>query len=219
LTQATTTPSGVCAAGQVCYAVSSWLAGAIRTDASKVVNSVASRVSAVDLVSSASGCALASSLSGGWNTVAIVKVTTDANGNTISTGDNVKTVMNSINVNFTKNATTTLTHWRIHKCGGVDGYAGTTASDSADALLTLGYLPNDNQIAAQTTVYYGVDAYVSAMQNGTGNDWIEVDLNTLNGTVGNYTRNFAWQDSSEATPMYKLLLSISQIQGTKIVEP
>jgi hypothetical protein len=55
------------------------------------------------------------------------------------------------------------------------------------------------------------------MQSGTGNDWVQVDLSTLDGTSS--TGNFGWQDSSESRVIYPLRLSISKVDGTKIVEP
>ncbi|MDD4902231.1 MAG: hypothetical protein PHE24_03765 [Patescibacteria group bacterium] len=222
LTEATTTTSGTCASSKVCYAVSTAAQKNMRTDQSKVIDSVASRISSVDLVASAPGCALATSLSGGPNTLAILKVTTDANSNTLSTGDPVKTILSSIRVNVLKNATTTFDFWTIEKCSGTTGsttYATTlvTTANGPVVFPLMSHLGVDAQIVKQDTSYYAIKGDVSAMESGTGNDWVEVDLDTLDGAAT--TGNIGWQDSSEASPLYKLLLSITKVTGVKILEP
>jgi hypothetical protein len=154
--------------------------------------------------------------------VAVIKLTTDATANTLSNGDAVKTVLSKVLVNFTKNTTTTINSWTIEKCGGLGSSSVATAyTASGNGTATFGNVVNlgtsDSQIASQGTAYYAVKAYASALQTGTGNDWIQVDLSTLDGDSS--TGNFGWKDSSESRVAYPLRLSISKVDGTKIVEP
>ena len=221
LTEATTSINGTPAAGTVAYARTSFSAGAKVTDSSKTVMGVASRISSVDLVTSAAGCSIASSLSGGPNTIAIIKVTTDANSNTLQSGDVVKTVLSKVSLDVIKNATTTFSTWTLQRCGGLgSSTAASTNVTTANGQVVFGNMANlgsDAQIPAASTYYYAIKGTVSAMQTGTGNDWVEGDLNNLD---SNGTANIAWLDSADnAGAIGKLLLTVNQIPGTKIVEP
>jgi len=221
LTEATTSINGTPAAGTVAYARTSFSAGAKVTDSSKTVMGVASRISSVDLVTSATGCSIASSLSGGPNTIAIIKVTTDANSNTLQSGDVVKTVLSKVSLDVIKNATTTFSTWTLQRCGGLgSSTAASTNVTTANGQVVFGNMANlgsDAQIPAASTYYYAIKGTVGAMQTGTGNDWVEGDLNNLD---SNGTANIAWLDSADnAGAIGKLLLTVNQIPGTKIVEP
>jgi len=221
LTEATTTVNGTPTSGTVAYAISVPATHTKNTDSSKTVMGVASRISSVDLVTSAAGCSIASSLSGGPNTIAIIKVTTDANSNTLQSGDVVKTVLSNVRLDVIKNATTTFNAWSLQRCGGLgSSTAATTNVTTVNGQVVFGNVANlgsDAQIPAASTYYYAVKGTVSAMQTGTGNDWVEGDLNSLDSGA---TANISWLDSADnVNPINKLLLSINQISGTKIVEP
>jgi len=221
LTSATTTATSCASSQQICYVVSTNFHKATSLR-SNYVEAVASKISSVDLVTSGGGCSLSSSLTAGLNTVAIIKVTTDNTGsNTLSSGDEVKTVLSAINIDFAKTGLTAPT-FTIQKCGGVDTTAVdngtvTAGTNSSSTVFTFDttHMPNDRQIPSQTTVYYKVVANVSSVSSTAGNSSLEVDLNNLD--TGSSISNFLWYDSSDATTLVKkLLLSSSSIAGVKL---
>ncbi|HTX86645.1 MAG TPA: hypothetical protein VMC41_01090 [Candidatus Nanoarchaeia archaeon] len=218
LTGATTTAQ-TCASLSTCY-VSSGNSHRVSTLNSNYTETVASRISSVDLVSSGGGCSLASSLTAGLNTVAVIKITTDNTGaNTLLSGDVVKTILDKVQVDFTKTNVGTPT-FTIQKCSGLDttptdGTVSVNGSASSTSFaLGTGVLPNDALIPSQTTVYFKVVANIPSVSSTAGNSSMEVDLNHLDGTQW---ANFTWKDSSDVSgDVTALLLSNSSIQGTKL---
>jgi hypothetical protein len=225
LTEATTTINGVCAAQKVCYA-HAVKRNALSTDDSMTIYGVASKISSVALVASASGCSsVGTSLSSGNNTVAIIAITTDSNTNTTANNSTLKTVLNNINVNYSTNAH--VAGMTIQKCGGnaASALAATATTSNigaftftSSALATAG----DNLILPSTTVYYQVVANLSSVvgsANSNGASYFEADLNSLD--LGTANANILWDDSSDnVVSISQLLLSVgSQITGTKIVAP
>lgn len=206
------------------------------TAESKALGVLASRISSVELVSSYSGTTVASQIAGtGEYNVAIIKVTTDASSNTLTTGNSVKTIIDQIKLEVNKNATTmALSGMTLQKIGGngiaIVGADG--ASNAFDAGVGLGYVTfdtvgdatfgTDEEFAPSTTSYYVVKATVSALEALTGNDWIRIDLDLLNGADGDADAtgaNFSWKDSSDASSKFPLRLEgTSSIDGTKINE-
>jgi hypothetical protein len=215
LVEATTTS---CSATKVCYNIANVQAVSERmaTANSLATDVLASRISAVALVDSAPGCSRATYLSGGWNNAAIIKVTTDADSNTIAaTGDDVQTLLTTIQIDYTKNSGTVLDNWTIEKCNGVDGAVTNSASTTATATFTLTSLTNDRKINKSSTVYFVAKAYATTMETDVG-DWVQADLGNLDGSAT--TANFGWQDTSDATLAFPLRLSVNKIDGVKIVE-
>jgi hypothetical protein len=218
LTAATTT-AATCNSQKVCYVVN---AGNDKktTITSKYVEAVASRISSVELVSSGPGCALSSYLNSGNATVAIIKVTTDNTGlNRLQNGDVVKTVLNTIKIDFTETNIFNLI-FTIKKCGGIDAVAVTgatiangSASSTSFALGSATNMPNDNQISSQSTSYYEVVANITTPFPYSSS--LQVDLNHLDG--GPFA-NFFWRDSSDSnTDITSLLLSNSSVAGVRII--
>ena len=223
--------SNACTGGDICYVVPTGVTGAAtsgypsrntpKTATSTTATILASKISSVDLVSSGGGCSVASSLSSGWNTVAIVKVTTDNTGaNTLLNGDVIKTVLNTIAVdyNITKATTSGALGATIEKCGGSDTAIATTTpatgTESGRMSFAVSGMTNDNKIAAQTTVYYAIKLNVSAVSSVAGASTVEIDLNNLD--LGTARGNFTWKDSSDANAKYALLLTNNKVTGVKI---
>ncbi|HTW96161.1 MAG TPA: hypothetical protein VMD74_00700 [Candidatus Methylomirabilis sp.] len=212
--------STACSAGSVCYVNAT--AGAVngdlnKTASSSLVGTLTSRISSVDLVSSGGGCTMSSALTAGVNTVAIIKVTTDNTGaNTLQNGDTVKTILNSIQVDYTKTNTVFVaaTGMTIEKCGGSES-AVTGDVASTTAAFNMSGMVNENKIVSQGTVYYAVKVNVQSVSSTAGDSSFEVDLNNLDSNDSS-AANFKWQDSSDANNKFALLLTNSKITGTKI---
>jgi hypothetical protein len=216
LTNATTsTSSAACAtAGKVCYATDG--SDTLVTDVSKAVTALASKISSVDLVSSGGGCTVASSLSAGWNTVSVIKVVTDNNDNTLSTGDEVKTILNTITVDRSEvGATSTLI--TIERCGGTGAALTDSASTTASVSFDLSSWATDDEIAKSGTAYYAVKFYISEISATAGAASVQVDLNNLDSASAG-TANIEWYDSSDAgaAEKYPLRLSVNKVTGSKI---
>ncbi len=213
-TEATTTSiSGTCGATNVCYITGG--ADALNTLKSKETSVLASKISSVELVSSASGYSLSSTLSAGWNTVAIIKVTTDDNSNTLSTGDSVKTVLQTIRIDHSITGATT-TAYSIERVNGVGASVTGTASGTEAVAFTLsgGSFSTDDEISKSSTAYYAVKYYISEISSVERAASIQADLSYLDGNSS--LANFSWYDSSEAKIKYPLRLSTTKINGTKI---
>ncbi len=227
---------GVCASGKICWdddGDGAYTSTDYITEKAKIFGVLAAMISNVDLVSSAEGTEIDTSINGtGWINAAIMKVTVDSTTNTLSTGEAVELILNKVKVQVEKNDDTLLASngVSIERLGsGVSGYSTSTLDDvtaSGTVYATMDMsesdLSTDDNIEPGTTVYYLIKAYVGTLDGGTGNDWIRVNLDLFNGTSCTSTAsgaNLMWQDGSDATAKYPLRLSTTKKTGTKIVEP
>lgn len=204
--------ASTCASTYVCY-VTDGAATQLGTDSSLETGVLASKISSVDLVSAGGGCSLSSSLSAGWNTVAVIKVTTDNTSNTLTTGDDVKTILDTITVNHAMTGATT-TAYTIERCGGTGGTVSETAASSSAAVFTVSGWSTDDEIAKSGTAYFAVKYYVDEISATAGAASVQVDLSRLD--YASAKANFKWYDSTDASAKYPLRLSTNKITGTKI---
>lgn len=191
-----------------------------KTATSTTATVLASKISSVGLVSSGDGCTLSSSLSAGENTVAIIKVTTDNTGaNTLSDGSTIKTVLNTIVIDYNITGATS-SHISIEKCGGTEAHVNGDAviddgDTSGNTLFDMSGMTNENKISSASTVYYAVKFTIPTVSATAGASTVQIDLANLDSNTSG-TANFKWQDSSDANNKYALLLSSNKVTGTKI---
>lgn len=104
----------------------------------------------------------------------------------------------------------------------VAGCSVTVTTNNSNYTTFSGLSGVDFQIEPSTTVYYLVKVAVAGLETNLGNDWIQVDLDALNGADGHSDSagaNFTWTDESSANAKFPLRLDgISNINGTKINE-
>jgi hypothetical protein len=213
-TNASTSAASVaCAAGSICYVRTTATGPAMTTNKSKETAMIASKISSVDLVSAGGGCTISSSLSSGWNTVAVIKVTTDNNNNSLLTGDEVKTVLDTITVDFAETGATT-TYTTIEKCGGTGAALNESGASTTAIAFPLSSWATDDEIAKSGTAYYAVKFYISEISGTAGAASVQVDLNNLDAITS--AANFKWYDTTDASFKYPLRLSSNKVTGTKI---
>ena len=188
-----------------------------RTNSSVVTQVVAARISSVAMVNSAQGYAVSSAISGtGWNNAAIIRVTTDASGNTIANGDLARMILDKIRLNIQKNSAMTVSEVQIGRIRPSDmiflsaPYSATTEID-----MTNPVIGGDEEINPASDAYYLVRANIASLDN-SGQNWIEVNLDHLDGD--NASANFVWRDGSDAAQKSPLKLAYSMLTGTKITD-
>lgn len=189
------------------------------TGASKIVTPVVTQITAVDLVSSYTGTALATSLvSGASHNAAIIKVTTNASTNTLANGDAAKTMIDKVKVDIAKglNGSESFSA-TIERIGGTQG---TVAAATSSVTAQFDTSSNtDFQVSNGDTAYFLVK--VTPTFTGTDNsEFIQVGLGALNGTAATNNAagaNFEWRDGSDATDKFALRISgITSVDGTQI---
>lgn len=224
LTELSTTPGTDTAAldaGEIYYEGAE--ATAI-TAASKITGVLASKISSVELVTSGGGYSVASTLSGGEQIIAIIKVTTDASTND-NAGTTVKTALSDIifGINKASSATgTAITAASIQNADSstdVDASAPSIltceAADTTSGLTFTGLSGADFEIAPGSTEYFLVKATVSL---GTGDDYVQAKLANMDGTDA--TASFAWKDTAQSgvSTKYALRLGYASLTGATISE-
>ena len=215
------TPTGTtaaCSASQACI-VNSTGATVLMTNVSKETGILASKISSVELVANGGGISVSSALSTGINNIAIIKVTTDNTANTLSNGDELKTIINTFRLNISDAGITAAASnaFSIERVGGINSVVSvsTTTETGVVAKFDVSGWTDDNKLDKQTTAYYVVKVNLVGISAVAGGASIQVDLNDLNGTTAT-TNNFAWQDSSDAGVKYPLRLSTNKVSGIKI---
>jgi hypothetical protein len=198
---------------------------AARTSFTKEFTVVGTRISAVNLVKSAGGKSIASSLSGGVNNVAILEIVTDTTNNTDNAGVVLKTVIQQIRVRVTRDAGTTINGMTIERIGGsgnaeamvVDLNQNAATSPASENWRN----PNDVKINSGETAYFLIKANLTL---GAARDWIQIDLDQLDGAAA--TNNIDWRDGDATHPdgtqpatFQNLRLDYTSVDGIKILEP
>ena len=192
------------------------------TGATKIMTPVATQITAIDLVSSYSGTALASSLvTGDAHNAAIIKVTTTASANTLANGDTAKTILTGLKVNITKslNGSNSVSA-TIERIGGSQGSVAAATSSTFAYFNTSSN--TDFQIENGSEAYFLVK--VTPTFTGTDNaEWIKVGLDKLDGTAASSANssvagNVTWKDGSDVSTA-KFTLRITgktSVDGTQI---
>ena len=200
-----------CSSDQV-YMVNTGAAVAI-SDASKATGVLSSRISAVEFVQNGGGVSMSTSLSGGSNVVAILKVVTDNTANNLNNGDEIKTILDTVKFNVTETEVGAVTY-SIEKAGGTDAAMTGVSSSSATISFNIGTSSptwvNDYKLAKQTTAFYVVRASVAGISATAGASAINIEMSDLDGT------NMTWQDSSDAAEKQPLRLGASKASGIKV---
>ncbi|MDD4901903.1 MAG: hypothetical protein PHE24_02090 [Patescibacteria group bacterium] len=188
-----------------------------QTNPSQTITVVAAKIAAVDLVNSNETAAVAAKISGtGWCNVAIIKVATSASSNTIANGDPARIILDKIRVNIQKNSGMTISEAQIGRVRPSDIYfLSATYSATTEFDMTQPSIGSDEEIDPVSSVYYLVRVNISALAPG-GQNWIEVDLNDLEGDAT--SANFVWRDGSDAAQKFPLKLTLNQLTGNKITE-
>lgn len=217
-------------AGEIAYDNANGTFGEVgdtSTAESKKFGVVATRISAVGLEAAQGGSSLASSLlDNGYMNTAIIKVTTDASNNSLSTGDAVKTVLSKIKVKVDYNLPGYLQDTMdasIERIGGVNSAIAladvTSAATAGTAYARFTVSGSDYELAPGQTAYYLVKFKADYTVSGNHDAWIKVGLDKLNGAdAADATGgNFLWKDSSEATAKADLrLTNLTNIDGAQI---
>lgn len=161
------------------------------------------RVSSVAFVSSFGGTSVASKLTNGQNTVAILAVTADSSSNTDGTdGSALETVLRQLNFTITSDAdvaanSTVVT--RIDGPGSDDDFATThlilTAAGAGDneqtVTTTLASATDTNKNIVNGTAYFAVKVTVSGLTDST-QQYVEAKLSNLdNGSTITYSSDDA----------------------------
>ena len=183
-------------------------ASATETGVSKKMAVVASRISAVGLVSSASNVSLATSLTDGQAAnAAIISVTAPASSNTEQNGDSIKTRISQIVVSVATSSKITAYTTTIERVNGT-ATAVTGTPGTASATFT-GLSGADYEVMPGETAYFLVKVVPVFTAAIAGDSSINVGLNDL-------SSNFTWKDASSAADKTDLRLSITKVDGTTI---
>lgn len=186
----------------------------IATGVSKDFGSLATRISAVTLTQTSSYGTVSSILKNGNQVAAIINVTADASSNTTSDGKAVKTQLQTILVNISKLAATTINGITIQNADG-DTVAGVLNAGVTTATFTVTG-NSDFEITPGSTETFIVKADVTKGGAGESDDYLEVSLDALNATDA--TANFSWKDSEDAAAKSALRLGTSSLSGFSLDE-
>jgi len=205
------------------------------TAVSNKAYAVASRIADVEFVNTNGGYNVASSLttSGTYN-AAIIKVTNSAYSNTLATGDVLKTVLQTVKIKLTYDASTVIGAVTLQRINGAAASALAINASSTPTAgtkylnfdLTASGFSVDDEIAASDSAYYLIQVPVTLQDVTAQNDWIQIDLDLLDGTAGALDAdadatgaNFKWQDGTDATAKYPLRIKGKiKVEGVKIIE-
>jgi len=212
--------NGTCAAGEICYDTdldgNYDESGESMTSYTKEFTVVGTRISGDDLVESAGGKSIASSLSEGTNNVAILKIETDETTNTDAEGTLLKTILKQIRLNVDTNAT--ITAMKIERIGGSGTSYDMTATGTSDYVINSAAFTgsNDARIDSGETAYFLVKATFDDFSSAQ-REYIQVNLKNLD--AGNATAGIHWNDGKATTDYKKLRLDYTSVDGIKILEP
>lgn len=194
-------------------------ASGTETGVSKYLGILASRLSSIALVSSASGTSLATKIySGQAANAAIIQVTGDASTNTEANGDAIKTFLSSVKVKIATSTTVTSMTATLERIGGT---ASATSSDAitGNYVRFSGLTGADYEVTPGATAYFLVKVTPTFTTTVAGDSSINVSLNKLDGADGDTDEagaNFTWKDASTANAKFPLRLSASSVDGTTI---
>jgi hypothetical protein len=106
----------------------------------------------------------------------------------------------------------------------VTGYSTSVVDKSIYTAFdtTVAGFATDDEIDNSSEVYYVIKVTIDSLESTLGNDWIQVDLDKLDGADGDQDAdgaNLKWQDGTDASAKYPLRLpSLNSVDGTKINE-
>ncbi len=181
------------------------------TGVSKTLGILASKISAVSLVSTnGSGTALATKIySGQAANTAIIQVTTGASANNETNGDAIKTYLNSMIVKIATSTTVTAMTATLERVGGT-ATATSSTSITAHRATFSNLTGTDYEIAPSTTAYFLVKVTPTFNTTVAGDSSLNVSLDALD------TDNFTFRDARSATPKSVLRLGVTTVDGTTI---
>jgi hypothetical protein len=199
--------------GEIAYDVNNdgVVAAGSTTGTSSTLGILASKISAVSLVSSnGSGTSLATKIySGQAANAAIIQVTTGASANNETNGDAIKTYLNSIIVKVATSTKIDAFSATIERIGGT-APATTTTSITAKRALFSGLTGSDYEIAPSATAYFLVKVTPTFTTAVAGDSSLNVSLDALD------TDNFTFKDSRDANAKSELRLGVTTVDGTTI---
>lgn len=184
---------------------------ATATGVSKTLGILASKISAVSLVSSnGSGTSLATKIySGQAANAAIIQVTTGASTNNETNGDAIKTYLNSMIVKIATSTTVSAMTATLERIGGTASATSSTSITSNRALFS-GLTGSDYEIAPSTTAYFLVKVTPTFTTTVAGDSSLNVSLDKLD------VDNFTFKDSRDAAAKNALRLGVTTVDGTTI---
>ncbi len=193
-----------------------------QTGWSKYMALTPAKVAVVSMVSNYNGVNIASRLSSGQTqNAAIIKVTAPSFGNnTDSTGGEMKTLINALQVKLVGDYATTSSEVTIERIGG-SGNATTTStiSGSGYAVLDLsGMADSDKAITSGQDAYFLVKVKTATWDGTTnsGTKSLTVNLDKLNGATGAGNYNFSWMEK-DGTAKYDLRIpGVTKVDGIQI---
>ena len=184
---------------------------ATATGASNELGILASKISAVSLVSTDGGStSLATKLSSGQSAnAAIIKVTTDSSSNKESNGDAIKTYLNTVKVKVATSSTISAYTATIERVGGT-AVATSSTSISGGYATFAGLSGTDYEIAPSASAYFLVKLVPTFTAAIAGDSSVNVSLDALD------TDSLTWKDASSAAAKSALRLGTSKADGTTI---
>jgi len=194
-----------------------------QTGWSKYMALTPAKVSAVSMVSSWSGINIVSHLSPGQTqNAAIIKVTAPNFGNnTDSTGGEMKTLIDAIQLNLVGDYATSSPYVSIERIGGSGNATSTTTINDGYAVLNLsGMADSDKAITSGQDAYFLVKVKTATWDGTTnpGTKSLTVNLDKLNGTStsGNGNYSFMWK-AKDGTDKYDLRIpGVTKVDGIQI---
>jgi len=196
-----------------------------QTGESKKMGAVASMISTVALVNSASGEFLNTSISSGVAAnAAIIRVVTPSSSNTEINGDTVKARITRIKVKVEATAGMTYTA-SVKKIGGtaaaIDDLTPTySVGSDGTGFVSFSTSGVDYELAPSSEAFYLITVTPTFTTKVAGDNSIRVGLDMLNGTDTTETAdgtNFSWKDTSAATGRTELRIKcLNSITGTQI---
>lgn len=192
-----------------------------QTDWSKYMALTPAKVAAVDMVSNYNGVSIASRLSSGQTqNAAIIKVSAPSFGNnTDSTGGEMKTLINALQVKLDGDYATSSSVVSIERIGGSGNATTTNTISGGYAVLDL-----SSMVDSDKAITSGQDAYFlvkvkNATWDGTTNSGtksLTVSLDKLNGASGAGNYNFNWMEKDGSAKYDLRIPGVTKIDGIQI---